>query len=61
MSYIDLNASLPSLPPAPVAEPHLAWHAAQGSRASDIASITLQKPYRVAVHGSDMLPPPAGA
>ena len=54
MGYVNLDANLPSLAP----NPPLAWHAAQGSQASDIAFITLQKPYRVAVHGSDMLPPP---
>lgn len=67
-NYIDLDQPVPSngiqprphTPAAPTNEPHLAWHAGDdagdGSRASDIAYITMQSPYRVAIHGSDMLP-----
>jgi hypothetical protein len=57
LGYIDLTAQLPALPPPPPSQPQLAWHAGDGSRASDIAYVTLRKPYRVAVHASDMLPP----
>jgi hypothetical protein len=57
LRYIDLTATLPDLPPPPASQPQLAWHASDGARASDIAFITLRKPYRVAVHASDMLPP----
>jgi hypothetical protein len=65
MTYIDLglrvgdprDIQLPQSPAAPADEPGLAWHAAQGSLSSDLAYITLQMPFRVAIHGSDMLPP----
>jgi hypothetical protein len=64
LGYIDLNAQLPDTT-AVVAEtgaPQLAWHGdgglgAKGSNGSDLAYITLQRPFRVAIHGSDMLPP----
>lgn len=60
LTYIDLERDarpvLPQTPAPPPEEPRLAWHARLGSRASDIACITLQSPYRVAIHGSDMLP-----
>jgi hypothetical protein len=62
ISYIDLNAQLPdtrnvSDPGGPGA----VWHADSGlgptgTRASDLAYITLQRPVRVAVHASRMLP-----
>jgi hypothetical protein len=60
---IDLNASLPdtrSVVPQP-GDPIVSWHADAGlgpanSRASDLAFITLQRPVRIAIHASDMLP-----
>ena len=66
LTYVDLNAELPDtrsiVPEAD--EPVLAWHAdsglgASGSNGSDLAYITLQRPFRVAIHGSDMLSPGA--
>jgi hypothetical protein len=64
LAYIDLDADLPdttAVVPA-AGEPPLAWHAeagrgAAGANGSDLAYITLQRPFRVAIHGSDMLPP----
>jgi hypothetical protein len=63
MTYIDLNAPLPDVNGviAEPDEPIVAWHAdsglgALGSRASDLAYITLQRPARVAMHGSQLLP-----
>ncbi len=61
--HIDLNAQLPdtrSVAPQP-GEPSVAWHGDAGlgpggTRASDLAFITLQRPVRIAIHGSDMLP-----
>jgi hypothetical protein len=63
ITYIDLNAPLPDtthVVPEP-GEPVVAWHAdsglgAAGSTASHLAYITLQRPARVAIHGSQMLP-----
>jgi hypothetical protein len=63
MTYIDLNAPLPDASGV-IAEPNepiVAWHADSGlgalsSRASDLAYITLQRPARVAIHGSQLLP-----
>jgi hypothetical protein len=63
IAYIDLNGPLPDtshvVPQAE--EPIVAWHAdsglgALGSNASDLAFITLQRPARVAIHGSQLLP-----
>jgi hypothetical protein len=63
ITYIDLNAALPDTHAVTVSvgEPTVAWHdssglGAAGSKASDLAYITLQRPVRVAVHGSQMLP-----
>ena len=64
LTYIDLDAQLPDtslVPPASGA----VWHAdagrgATGATAADLAYITLQKPFRVGMHGADLLPP-AGA
>jgi hypothetical protein len=63
ITYIDLNASLPdtSAVTVPAGEPQVAWHDSSGSgpagsKASDLAYITFQRPVRVAVHGSRMLP-----
>jgi hypothetical protein len=63
ITYIDLNAELPDasgVVPQPD-EPIVAWHGdsglgALGSRASDLAYISLQRPVRVAIHGSQLLP-----
>ncbi|MCP4338316.1 MAG: hypothetical protein GY799_05375 [Desulfobulbaceae bacterium] len=68
MVYIDLRNDLPALTNGLEDNP-LAWHlpADPGEalsdshpHASDMACITLQKPFRVAIHGSDMLPPDLG-
>lgn len=65
MAYIDLDPApryegdrpLPAVPAAgPDDPPGLAWHVGSGSRSPDLAYIALRRPYRVAVHGSDMLP-----
>ena len=61
LGYIDLTAALPDAVAAESAPPHAVWHAeaagaGRGSRASDLAFITLQRPVRVAWHASDMLP-----
>lgn len=63
IDYVNLDTDLPDTrnvtdPGGPGA----VWHAdaglgAAGSRASDIAYITLQRPVRVAVHATRMLPP----
>ncbi|MFJ5778894.1 hypothetical protein [Streptomyces sp. NPDC093094] len=63
LGHIDLDAELPDttqVAPAP-GEPQLAWHAeqgrgAKGANGSDLAHVTLQRPFRVAIHGSDLLP-----
>ncbi|MEH2501551.1 hypothetical protein V1290_000362 [Bradyrhizobium sp. AZCC 1578] len=55
---IDLAAALPDttqVNPTGGAK----WHLQEGARAADLAYITLQPPMRVAVHGSDMIPPQA--
>jgi hypothetical protein len=62
--YIDLDAALPDT--SAVANPGgAAWHAdagtgPHGSRASDLAYITLQQPVRIAIHGADMIAPGPG-
>jgi hypothetical protein len=57
IAYIDLDAALPSFAVTPPAgEPTVHWHAGDGARSSDLAYITLQRPFRVALHGSDMIP-----
>jgi hypothetical protein len=63
VTYIDLNAPLPDtshVVPQPD-EPIVTWHAdnglgATGSSAASLAYITLQRPARVAIHGSQLLP-----
>lgn len=62
LGYIDLDADLPdtSLVAAQPGDPAVAWHASRGrgpagANGSDLAHITLQRPFRVAIHGSDML------
>ena len=60
IAYIDLEDALPDTTqaqnPADPATTGLAWHSSQGSRASDIAYVTLRDPVRVAIHASRLLP-----
>ncbi len=62
LRHINLDAQLPdSRPITDTGEP--VWHADSGlgrvgSRSADLASITLQRPVRIAIHASDMLPRP---
>jgi hypothetical protein len=63
LTHIDLDAHLPNTSGVTDANGVTAWHAdsgagARGSRASDLAYITLVRPVRVAWHGSDMIPEP---
>jgi hypothetical protein len=59
IKHIDLNAPLPDT--RPITDPALpVWHADTGlgrtnTRSADLAAITLQRPVRIAIHGSDML------
>jgi len=62
IGYLDLDADLPDTSGiVPVTgDPELAWHAGhglgpKGANGSDLAWITFQRPFRVAIHGSDML------
>jgi hypothetical protein len=64
LSYVDLDAPLPNTASVTqhAGEPAVSWHADSGTgptgaKSSDIAYITLQRPFRVAIHASDMLPP----
>jgi hypothetical protein len=66
IAYIDLNAALPDTTgahnPGDPSTTGLAWHAGQetdptGSRAADLAYVTLRDPTRVAIHASALLPP----
>jgi hypothetical protein len=64
IAYVDLDAELPMTVADPTA-PGVAWHAdagsgPKGSKAAHLARITIQRPVRVAVHGSDMLPATIG-
>jgi hypothetical protein len=66
LSYLDLDADLPdtSAVVPGQGEPALAWHADQGrgpagANGGDLAWITLRRPFRVAIHGSDLLPAPS--
>jgi hypothetical protein len=64
LDYVDLGAALPDVSavvPAP-GDPAVAWHATgapAGANGSDLAWITLRRPFRVAIHGADVLPPEA--
>jgi hypothetical protein len=63
VDFVDLNADLPDTRNVTDPEvPTAVWHAdsglgSVGSRASDMAYITLQRPVRIAVHATRMLPP----
>lgn len=66
IAHVNLDAQLPDTRSvAPVSgDPAVVWHGngglgAAGTKASDLAFITLQRPVRVAIHGSQMLPPDA--
>lgn len=60
LTAIDLDAALPNT--TLVSDPTTKrWHADQGtgqigSRSSDLAYITFQRPMRVGIHGADMIP-----
>lgn len=63
ISHVDLDAQLPDTRPVtPLpGDPAVVWHGGgglgpAGTKASDLAFITLQRPVRVAIHGSQMLP-----
>ena len=57
ITHIDLDAALPNFAVAPPpGEPTVQWKPSAGARSSDLAYITLQRPFRVAMHGSDMIP-----
>lgn len=53
LTYVDLDAGLPDTSRIE-GGPDVRW----GRTAADMAYITLQRPVRLAVHASDMLPPP---
>jgi hypothetical protein len=59
IKHIDLNSPLPDT--RPITDPASpVWHADSGlgrtnTRSADLAAITLQRPVRIAIHGSDML------
>lgn len=61
--HVDLDTPLPNTSGivTEAGEPTVVWHGdagtgPHGARASDTAYITLQRPVRIAVHGTDMLP-----
>jgi len=59
ITYIDLTAPLPDTALLETAAGPV-WRAAggpRGSRASDLAYVTLQVPVRIGIHGSRMIPP----
>ena len=61
LDYVDLTAALPdaSAVVTTVGDPAVAWHvdaAPAGANGSDLAWITLRRPFRVAIHGADVLP-----
>ncbi|MEZ0387662.1 MAG: hypothetical protein ACAI34_11375 [Verrucomicrobium sp.] len=63
LSHVNLDAQLPDTRVVvPLSgDPAVVWHGgsglgAAGTKASDLAFITLQRPVRVAIHGSQMLP-----
>ncbi len=54
LNYIDLTADRPDTRFTDTSEAN--WHAGAGSDAAQLAYITLQKPFRVAIHGKAMVP-----
>jgi len=63
LDYLDLNADLPdtSAIVTNAGDPPVTWHADRGlgpvgAGGADLAWITLRRPFRVAIHGSDLLP-----
>jgi hypothetical protein len=61
LDYLDLGAALPDVSAVvPAAgDPPVAWHLTgnpTGANGSDLAWITLRRPFRVAIHGADVLP-----
>jgi len=57
ITYVDLTGALPDT--SQIVDPQnpgATWHANRGSRASDLAYITMQRPVRVAIHATDLLP-----
>jgi hypothetical protein len=63
IQYLDLSAALPNTAALETAAGPV-WHEAggpRGSRASDLAYITLQVPVRIGIHGARMLPPAGGS
>jgi hypothetical protein len=59
-TYIDLTATLPLDPTTPD-DKGAVWHAngTPPSRAADLAHLTFREPFRLAVHGSMLIPDPA--
>ena len=61
LDYVDLAAALPdvgAVVPA-VGDPAVAWHVdgvPAGANGADLAWITLRRPFRVAIHGADVVP-----
>ena len=61
LNYIDLNQPLPHDISAMTNRNGAKWHAdagegPTGTHSADLAYLTLQKPVRIAIHASDMLP-----
>jgi hypothetical protein len=61
LDYIDLATPLPDVSAVVTAagDPAVAWHpgaSAPGANGADLAWITLRRPFRVAIHGADVLP-----
>jgi hypothetical protein len=61
LDYVDLAAALPDVSAvvAAAGDPAVAWHvdgAPGGANGSDLAWITLRRPFQVAIHGADVLP-----
>jgi hypothetical protein len=57
LDYVDLGAPLPdvsAVAPAP-GDPAVNWHTVSGANGSDLAWITLRRPFRVAIHADDVL------
>ena len=61
LDYVDLAAALPdvgAVVPA-MGDPAVAWHVdgvPAGANGADLAWITLRRPFRVAIHGADVVP-----